>query len=114
MGAYQHAICINPDHAEPWFNLGITLKIDNQTERIIDVYKRLNVLDPNLSGKFFKEIRNRSQVQGSTFRVKDKEGIEDSKSSLQMFIFPFSFNCWIRTYETDAFIVNTHPNAVRR
>jgi len=24
---------------------------------------------------------NRSQVQGSTFRVKDKEGIEDLKSS---------------------------------
>ncbi len=40
-------------------------------------------------------LRNRSQVQDSTFRVKDKEGIEDSKSSLQMFIFPgncqFSF-----------------------
>jgi len=44
-------------------------------------------------------LRNRSQVQDSTFRVKDKEGIEDSKSSLQMFIFPgncqFSFKCWI-------------------
>jgi len=30
-------------------------------------------------------ICNRSQVQGSTFRVKDKEGIEDPKSSLSSF-----------------------------
>ena len=30
-----------------------------------------------------KICSNRSQVQGSTFRVKDKEGIEDPKSSLQ-------------------------------
>jgi len=54
--------------------------------------------------------RNRSQDQGSTFRVK---GIEDSKSSLQMFIFQsncqFGFKFWIRPDETDAFLVNTHP-----
>jgi hypothetical protein len=31
----------------------------------------------------------RSQVQGSTFRVKDMEGIEDPKSSLKMLIFHF-------------------------
>jgi len=31
---------------------------------------------------------NRSQVQGSTFRVKDKEGIKDPKSSLKMLILP--------------------------
>jgi hypothetical protein len=29
-------------------------------------------------------IDNRSQVQRSTFRVKDKEGIKDPKSSLKM------------------------------
>jgi hypothetical protein len=29
---------------------------------------------------------NRSQVQGSTFRVKDKEGIKDPKFSLKMLI----------------------------
>ena len=29
---------------------------------------------------------NRSQVQGSTFRVKDKESIKDPRSSLKMFI----------------------------
>ena len=56
---------------------------------------------------------NRSQVQGSTFRVKDKEGIEDSKSSLQMFIFlsncQFGSKFWIRPDETDAFLVNTNP-----
>jgi len=55
--------------------------------------------------------RNRSQVQpagteplrggpGSTFRVKDKEGIEDQKSSLKMLIFPsncqFGSKFWIR------------------
>ena len=54
---------------------------------------------------------NRSQVQGSTFRVKGKEGIEDPKSSLNMVI--FSSNCkfgskfWIRPVEDDAFIINT-------
>jgi hypothetical protein len=30
---------------------------------------------------------NRSQVQGSTFRVKGKEGIKDPKSWLKMLIF---------------------------
>jgi len=34
---------------------------------------------------------NRSQVQGSTFRVKDKEGIKDPKSSLKMLM--SSNNC---------------------
>jgi hypothetical protein len=47
------------------------------------------------------------------FRVKDKEGIEDPKSSLQMLFFPsnceFGFKYWIRPDETDAFLVNTHP-----
>jgi hypothetical protein len=33
-----------------------------------------------------RKIRNRSQVQGSTFRVKDKEGIKDPKFSLKMLI----------------------------
>jgi hypothetical protein len=33
-------------------------------------------------------MSNRSQVQGSTFKVKDKEGIEDPKSSLKMLISP--------------------------
>jgi hypothetical protein len=59
------------------------------------------------------KIGRRSRVQGSTFRVKVKEGVEDPKSFLQMFIFPS--NCqlglkyWIRPDETDAFLVNTHP-----
>ena len=43
--------------------------------------------------------RNRSQVQGSTFRVKDKDGIEDLKFSIKMFIFQnncqFDFKSWI-------------------
>jgi hypothetical protein len=56
---------------------------------------------------------NRSQVQGSTFRVKDKEGIKDPKSSLRMLILPnyCQFGCkfWIRPDEADAFFVNTHP-----
>jgi len=55
-----------------------------------------------VTAKFYiKIIRNYSgcEVQGSTFRVKDKEGIEDPKSSLQMFIFPsncqFGFKFWM-------------------
>ena len=56
--------------------------------------------------------RNRSQVQGSTFRVKDKEGIEDQKSSLKMLIFPsncqFGSKFWIRPDKDDVFLVNTH------
>jgi len=48
----------------------------------------------------------------TTFRVKDKEGIEDPKSSLKMFIFPS--NCqlgskfWIRPDADDALLVKTH------
>ena len=34
-----------------------------------------------------KNTDNRSQVQGSTFRVKDQEGIRYPKSSLKMLIF---------------------------
>ena len=58
-------------------------------------------------------ICNRSQVQGSTFRVKDKDGIEDPKSSSKMLISPnncqFGFKFWIRPDEADAFPANTHP-----
>jgi hypothetical protein len=56
---------------------------------------------------------NRSQVQGSTFRVKDKEGNIDPNSSLTILIFPnncqFGSNFWIRPDEVDAFLVSTHP-----
>ena len=58
-------------------------------------------------------IRNRSQVQGSTFRVKDKGIIEDPKASLKRLIFPsncqFGSKFWITPDEADAFLVNTHP-----
>jgi len=57
--------------------------------------------------------RNRSQVQGSTFRVKDKDGIEDPRFSTKMLIFQnncrFGFKSWIWSDEADAFLVNTHP-----
>jgi len=60
---------------------------------------------------------NRSQVQGSTFRVKGKEGIEDPKSWLNMVIFQSNcqsgFKFWIRPVEDDTFLINTRPNAVR-
>ncbi len=55
--------------------------------------------------------RNRSEVQGSTFRVKGKEGIEYPQSSLNMVI--LSSNCqfgskfWIRPVEDNAFFINT-------
>jgi hypothetical protein len=56
---------------------------------------------------------NRSQVQGSTFRVKDKEGIKDPKYSLKRLILPnncqFGSKFWIRPEETDAFLVNKYP-----
>jgi hypothetical protein len=55
------------------------------------------------------------------FRVKDKEGIEDSKSSLKMLISPnncqFGSKFWIRPDEADALLVNTHskcnPGTIR-
>ncbi len=60
-----------------------------------------------------KDEGKRSQVQGSTFRVKDKDGIEGPKSSLKMLIFPnncqFGSKFWIRLDEADAILVNTHP-----
>ncbi len=37
-------------------------------------------------------MANRSKVQGSTFKVKDKGGIEDPKSSFKMLIFPVIAN----------------------
>ena len=50
--------------------------------------------------------------QGSTFRVKDKEGSEDPKSSLKMLIFPsncqFGSKFSIRPDEDDAFLANMH------
>ena len=53
----------------------------------------------------------RSQVQGSTFRVKGKEGIEDPKSSLNMVISQsnckFGSKFWIRPVEDDVFLINT-------
>ncbi len=56
---------------------------------------------------------NRSQVQGSTFRVEDKDGIENPKFSRKMIISQnncqFGFKCWIKPDEADAFLVNTHP-----
>ncbi len=55
----------------------------------------------------------RFQVQGSKFRVKDKEGIKDPKFSLKMLIFPnncqFGSKFWISPDEANAFFVNTHP-----
>ena len=63
--------------------------------------------------KFDKIDRIKKNVTVHRFRVKNKEGIEDPKSSLQMFIFPrncqFDFKYCIRSDETDAFLVNTHP-----
>ena len=59
-----------------------------------------------------KETSLLDQVQGSTFRVKDKETIEDPKSSLKMLI--VSSNCqfgskfWIGPEEDDLFLINTH------
>ncbi len=57
-------------------------------------------------------MANRSKVQGSTFKVKDKGGIEDPKSSFKMLIFPsncqFGSKFWIRPDETDAFLANTY------
>jgi len=56
-----------------------------------------------------------SQVwaRGSTFRVKDKDGIEDPKFSIKMLIFQnncqFGLKSWIRSDEADAFLLNTHP-----
>jgi hypothetical protein len=54
-----------------------------------------------------------SEVQGSRFRVKDKEGIKDPKFSLKMLILPnncqFGSKFWIRPDKADAFLVNTHP-----
>jgi hypothetical protein len=60
---------------------------------------------------------NRSQVQGSTFRVKGKEGIEDPEASLKKLIFPcncqFGSQFWITPDEADAFVVICIPNAVQ-
>ena len=67
------------------------------------------------AGYLIKKKGNRSRVQGSTFRVKDKDGIEDLKSSSKMLIFPnnhqFGSKCWISPDEADAFLVNVYPKS---
>jgi hypothetical protein len=59
------------------------------------------------------ECCNRSQVQGSTFRVKNKKGINYPESTLKILILPsncqFDSKFWIRPDEADAFLVNTYP-----
>jgi hypothetical protein len=49
-----------------------------------------------------------SVVRSSTFRVKDKDGIEDPKCSLRMLFSPnncqFGSKFWIRPYEADGFL----------
>ena len=61
-------------------------------------------------------ISKGSQVQSSTFRVKGKEGIRDSKSSLKMLIFPnncqFGSKFWLRPDKVDALFVDTHPKCI--
>jgi hypothetical protein len=46
------------------------------------------------------------------FRVKDKKGIKDPKSSLKILISPnnsqFASKLWIRSDEVDVFLENTH------
>jgi len=63
-----------------------------------------------------KNSPNRSQVQGSTFRVKEKEGIEDPEASLKRLIFPsncqFGSKFWITPEEAEAFLVNMHPKCI--
>jgi len=89
----------------------MTIPPDSEWYSIIDYYPVFEVM--SITNDTTCLFRNRSQVQGSTFRVKDKEGIEDPKSSIKMFIFPsncqFGSKSWIRPDETDAFFVNTHP-----
>jgi len=52
-------------------------------------------------------ISNRSQVQGSKFRVKGKEGIENPKCSFNMVVFQrncqFGSKFWIRPVKGGAF-----------
>jgi ABC-type amino acid transport substrate-binding protein len=73
---------------------------------LADGLKRLQG-NKTLYRKLLLNFGNRSQVQGSTFRVKDKEGIKDLKFSLKMLIFPNNcqFGCkfWIGHDEADAF-----------
>ena len=62
-------------------------------------------------------FRNRSRVQGSTFRVKDKEGIKDPKSWLKMLIFPnncqFGSKSWIGLTKLTLYSYVRIPNAVQ-
>ena len=59
----------------------------------------------NMEGMGGMERGNRSQVLGSTFRVKGKEGIKELKLSLKMLIFPNNcrrgFKSWVRPDEAE-------------
>ncbi len=75
-------------------------------------YALQNIFLSQSTGDTEKKYCNRSQVQGSTFRVKDKDGVEDPKSSSKMLISrnncQFGFKFWIRPNEAEAFPANTH------
>jgi len=61
---------------------------------------------------------NRSQVQGSTFRVKNKESIQDSPEALvKMPIYPnncqFGSEFWIGPDEPDAFFFRKYASQMQ-
>ena len=85
-----------------------------QSKILLDTnaYLRLaHNLHPLLFQEFGKKKYNRSQVQGSTFRVKGKKSIEDPKYSLNMVISQsnckFGYKFWIRHVENDVFLINS-------
>ena len=55
LNAGQEAIKLKPDDGRGWYLLGFCLKVEGRQSEVIEVYKKLKTLDPNLAEKFFKE-----------------------------------------------------------
>jgi cytochrome c-type biogenesis protein CcmH/NrfG len=54
--AMQQALRINPEYAEAWGGLGILYNALGQRDKVLEVYKRLKILDPENAEYFFKKF----------------------------------------------------------
>jgi tetratricopeptide (TPR) repeat protein len=55
-GALQEAIRLKPDYASAWYNLGMVHSAEGNRSSVLEVYKKLRSLDPELANRFFREV----------------------------------------------------------
>lgn len=53
VNAYQQSLRINPEAADTWYSLGIVYAASGQSNKVLEVYKRLKHLDQKQADEFF-------------------------------------------------------------